>query len=531
MSYNNKVSALTKLSTINDIENISDIEAYKYTYAELKNIKNTNHLEPGKLYILSDYKTIYYQPYSKVIKTATTTEQLVLRASSDKTFYKECASIEYPDDIIYYDFDNDVTEDSSATARNGYITRRWNLTNNINVPGDWRTQKWVRFRIDTSEMTSYNFTETDAYKDTNGSIVKGKYYLGQNYSSENISGNDIIVLGLRSGSPYYYKTQLGPDEGGPLTGYEARPLASDHLDRYFVSICAATDYFLAKDTQGLAHDENNTKEYYTFDLNGAEASQYCYNIYIGEPPTPGKDASLLGNHNNVFRFNVYTGAPHDINAGDAFVNNSIGNKCYYSTFEQGFMNNYLASDCGHQNIGPNCYNNIFGKYSGLNNLGPKCYNNIFGARCHSLNLNTNCYGNRFGDQCYSNVMETYCHDNYICYDSHGNTFGPYNYSNVLGHFCSDNMFQSKCNGNLFNSSLNNVTLSSNIRNVNFENPTSLDSGTSSADIIKMIYNRDDKDNFPNCLIVRTAAYSSYSNVFTLYSTNDMGFVRKVISLH
>ena len=429
------------------------------TYEELRALADSSALIVGKRYILSDYMTVYFQPYTKVVKSSGVTEKLILTAVSANTFDRTAYSLSFPQDLVTYDFRNCETEhEETKTSRKGLILRRYDRTLNIDCPGDWRTQKWPRFRVSTEGMETYDFN-------TGGAVTKFAYY---------VIGEDIYKA-IKGGTPDLSLTTADPPKN------------------YFVKVVEdyANNWFFAKSIPALnlKYDKTEVKEYYTFDLNGEEGSRYCYNISIGEPPTKEKDASLLGGANNVFKFTSYAAAPHDINALDAFVNNTIGNNCLYASFAQGFMNNTLDTDCGHQNIGPNCFNNIFGAFSGLNTFQSKCYNNIFGAYCHSNNLGVNCYNNYFGDECYSIVMDSYCHENNLGYLSHGNRFGSYCFANTLGHYCSHNSFESNCSGNVFQPSMTYVTVANNVNNTNFKN-------------VDAIYNPKDLDKFRNCYICR-----------------------------
>ena len=113
-------------------EDITAVTAEEYTYAELKALVDAQGLVVGQQYLLTDYETVYYQPYSKVVKHSGVTEMLVLTASATNAFLQECSSVEYPQDVVYYDFTADTTEDESATARKGFILRRHDRRQNIN---------------------------------------------------------------------------------------------------------------------------------------------------------------------------------------------------------------------------------------------------------------------------------------------------------------------------------------------------------------------------------------------------------------
>jgi hypothetical protein len=107
-----------------------------HTYAELATMVSNNKLTAGKQYLLTDYKTKYRQPTTNVIKEVSTTERLVLTANSINSFQLICSSLDFPQDIIYYDFTNNKCEDGT-TPRNGIIIRRIDTQMQINCTGDW----------------------------------------------------------------------------------------------------------------------------------------------------------------------------------------------------------------------------------------------------------------------------------------------------------------------------------------------------------------------------------------------------------
>lgn len=96
--------------------NDNPFNAFAITYNELKSLKDAYQLEPGKWYKITDYQTIYLagtdRSYNVVIDTVPTVEPIIVQATSNNTLSLRGYSDARPNDIIYYDFDDDAIMDS-----------------------------------------------------------------------------------------------------------------------------------------------------------------------------------------------------------------------------------------------------------------------------------------------------------------------------------------------------------------------------------------------------------------------------------
>jgi len=84
-------------------------------------------------------------------------EKIVLRAKSTNSFYEDCYSLTYLNDELIYDFNDNVIyndNDDSIGTRNGFIKRRFNKVLNIDIPKDWRVQRYRRWLIPPATLTS-----------------------------------------------------------------------------------------------------------------------------------------------------------------------------------------------------------------------------------------------------------------------------------------------------------------------------------------------------------------------------------------
>lgn len=115
------------------------------TFAELNALVIANSLEPGNSYLLSDFATVYKVAgaTATTINTATS-ESLLLRAKDNNSFFPEAYSTTFDQDIIRFDFTNQLAEDG-VTPRKGKIIYREDTTLSISAYYDWRTVLYTRW--------------------------------------------------------------------------------------------------------------------------------------------------------------------------------------------------------------------------------------------------------------------------------------------------------------------------------------------------------------------------------------------------
>jgi hypothetical protein len=398
-------------------------KAISKTYAELSVLKNNSQLITGQCYLLTDYVTKYRQPYSNTMKlgqydlsTVTQqqidkeTETLLLTATSNNEFAVECYSNKYPDDIIYYDFDDNKCEDNS-TQRNGFILRRYWVKNEVNVPNDWRHIKWARFKVDTSSIHTWV---------TGESVVKDTYYIVQ----------DDIFKSTRTGIP--------------TNSFDGNYFSCMVVENF------SSNYFLFNSSYGLVADISQKKEYYTFSNINGDYTLSVNNITIlGEYFSNYFKRQLL---NTVFWGADGNNPISNISANDGFYNNTFGSNCSSNTFGSTCYSNTFGSSCGINTFNSGCYNNIFGSSCRYNTFGSNCNSNTFGSGCYSNTFGSSCGFNTFGLNCYYNTFGSNCSSNTFGSTCYNNTFGSGCYYNTFNLSCYYNTFGSNCNNNTFGSS-------------------------------------------------------------------------------
>ena len=124
------------------------------TIAQLRIAMSSHTLLPGSKYQDTDFQTIYDQPdfeangdpKASVVTKTSAIEPLVFTAISDSTFDNYVSSIEYPKDIIKFDWSFTATEVMNAPAK-GRISMRIDDKNN-RTDYDFRTILFKRYRKD-----------------------------------------------------------------------------------------------------------------------------------------------------------------------------------------------------------------------------------------------------------------------------------------------------------------------------------------------------------------------------------------------
>lgn len=159
---------------------------YFRTIAQLRTAMSAHTLKEGAKYQATDFQTIYDQPYYTALpdpepmatpKTAST-EHLVFTANSDSTFDNYVSSVEYPEDIIKFDFSFTETEVTNTPAK-GRISYREDIKGNI-CEYDFRNILFKRYRnngvyssIFDNDSISGEFPTFVDYDNSLGNVMTG----------------------------------------------------------------------------------------------------------------------------------------------------------------------------------------------------------------------------------------------------------------------------------------------------------------------------------------------------------------------
>jgi hypothetical protein len=114
-------------------------------------------LVPGQKYLINDYQTVHIIPNTSDVNTGPV-EPLLVTASSTNTLEPIAYSTIFPQDIIYYNIEND--QDMVPGSTKGYIYRRIDTLQNNDIGLDYRNVKFRRWQINvtTSDSTGSGST-------------------------------------------------------------------------------------------------------------------------------------------------------------------------------------------------------------------------------------------------------------------------------------------------------------------------------------------------------------------------------------
>lgn len=384
------------------------------TYNQLETLISEKRLEPGIQYLLGNYKTKYLQPVSEVIKESDYVERLILTATSSDTLSPIASSLDFPDDIIYYDFKNNICEDN-ITRRYGFIIRRIYTPSGIDMSFDWRTMLWARFKGTAPAWDG-------------GEVKKGKI--------RQVANNLYLVT--RTGQP-----------------------SSVTDSKYFQLLCSTDDYYftsnyLIPDTFTQTDIKLNVQDYaerYTFNassnlrLKEPTQSRQIMPINIVVKTQPGSLEDTMGESiisNNVFMFDNDDDKPKNITLGYYCFNNTFGSKCHDITFGYYCINNFLSHDCHSNLFESHCSHNIFKDGCHSNKLGSYCSSNYFKYNSYSNTLETRCYYNTLGTYSCYNKFTADCSDNVLGSNFSSNNILSPSSDNFIGDMFSNNIIKS-CN--------------------------------------------------------------------------------------
>ena len=178
-----KTTAGTKTITFEDLKGSQEgyfkrvIDEYMgFDYEDLTAMRTDGKLIAGQKYLLTDYQTVYQQDRGGTYEDKISdVDPLILTAVSTNEFSQVAYSPSYPQDVIWYNFDNELSPDNTTVFYSfldrinkdfkGIIIRRIDTQKNIDYSYDWRTMKWLREGNEVLTFTDLN----SAYNIVSGS--------------------------------------------------------------------------------------------------------------------------------------------------------------------------------------------------------------------------------------------------------------------------------------------------------------------------------------------------------------------------
>ena len=350
-----KTTAGTKAITFENLKGSQEgyfkriiAEYMQFDYEDLKAMRADGELIAGQKYLLTDYQTVYRQDRGGTyVDKVSDVEPLILTAVSTTEFSQVAYSPSYPQDTIWYNFDNELSPENTTLFYNsldriskgfkGIILRRIDTQKNIDYSYDWRTMLWWREGNEVLTFADLN----SAYNIVSGSNCY-----------DNVFGS------------YCYDNTFG-------SNCYSNTFGSDCYSNTFGDSC------------------------YNNKFNG----NYCSNNTFGNNCF---DNTLFGNYcqNNTFgnscSGNTFGNSCSDNTFGNYCQNNTFGNVCSDNTFGNSCYDNTFGDFCSGNTFGDACFSNTFGNNCFDNMFGNACYVNTFSEFCRNNTFGCSCSGNTFG---------------------------------------------------------------------------------------------------------------------------------------
>lgn len=268
------------------------------TYEELKVMIANNELIKGQKYRLSDYMTTYIQPVTEVNKSSGIIEVLILTALSSNLFSEVCQSELYPQDIVYYLFDQDLdVEYGSEGFTKGKIYRRIDTERNNDIGSDWRHVKYDREGVDKLLFEDYQECKDNKIK---------SIHLANNVVGYFFQHNEID----------FFENNTIEEE---FASNKSRVFVDNKIGKWFIK------NNVVECISNVIGDTFNSNNLEIFTENTI-LSNFTYN-------TAKKDfgKNYIGNH--------FVGNNVEIN----FLNNTVADHFEYYNFDKYFIGNNLTS--------------------------------------------------------------------------------------------------------------------------------------------------------------------------------------------
>ena len=337
------------------------------TYAELKNLRDTNKLNAGQWYRITDYSTTVANdtearsvghPFDLlVVATGTNTiseEARAMKSNRDTSNYFAKANLSAWK--VWYCLDNDATRFAWADTENGkgVIWRMVDEWQN-DCPYDFKNVQFKRYLASTSSAVL-----TDS--------INGKYYA---YNGEM---NNVEIADEENFVWAYTFTLIDEDEQWVDYSVRAEGVLGEEPEL----------------TWGYLHQFKNGKCEYN----------HIRNVYAAVAIDDEQYRALtLNNIVLISTISEELGLPEEMQLNE---------------FGSGNYNMTLKDNPEQNHFGNKCYNNIVGTFG--NTFGNDCDSNTFGNGCDSNTFGNDCDYNTFGNYCAYNTFGNSCG---------GNTFGNY----------------------------------------------------------------------------------------------------------
>jgi hypothetical protein len=500
---------------------VTESSQVEVTWQELKDLRDSSALVPGREYRITDYVTTTVQENTRsaghqfdIIVTADDVDKLNENARATHKKKELLPWFEHsksdPAERYFY-VDSVVIE--------GLTLYRWVSYEELNA-GDWTdgqhrttyllTEKrdvvigdvvWGWQSIDDGEYRENDYEEgsdetktiinvgegympgSDYFANSKLEAWKLKYCLDNDTSrfawADEVNGKGVIyrmIDEFNNDVPYDFKNiQFKRDL------FYDRDYDITFTDIYFYTF-SAYSFALATGVQSDIEDATIITKQEGIDdffnnchdnvIKPLFSTQYAGTIDV---PTWELSNNLLINRYAIgdTYFNCYSNTfgsdCHSNTFGSDCYSNTFGNGCSHNTFDDNCRDNTFGNSCSNNTFGDGCSDNTFSDDCSNNTFDYNCRSNTFGNSCSSNTFGNNCDSNTFGDYCFYNTFGDDCYYNNFGNNCGSNTFGDDCYSNTFGDSCSFNTFGDSCSFNTFGNYCGSNTFGDGYRSNTFGN--------------------------------------------------------------
>ena len=389
------------------------------TYSELYTLKTNNNLVVGQIYIINDYQTVH-----TITNTSDTNvgiiEPLLVTALTSNKLSNECYSNSFPQDIIYYNIEND--QNMVAGCTKGYIYRRIDTLKNNDIPFDFRNVKFRRWQI---EVTTSHVNGNDSSFNLSSVVLQ--------------TGTDNIYLKISN-------TQAAFSDTGKWKLFEWKnmtytsPVTDNwNLDENYFNIPVNTgnyfDYYLFSTVPTLLGNQSSYDNIYKnkFDVNNNYIIDNSNNVFFGNYFYYNTIGTNF-NFNTIGDYFIYNTIGIGFNSntiGNSFSFNTIGNNFNSNTIGNNFSSNIIGNNFSSNAIGDYFYSNTIVDYFNYNTIGVNFYSNTIGYGFNANTIGNDLTSNRIGDFFGSNIIGDGFNTNTIGYYFNYNNGMDFTYSTYV----------------------------------------------------------------------------------------------------
>jgi hypothetical protein len=358
-------------------------------------------------------------------------------------------------DLVEADYNNYISDTlyvghiQALNDAYGWVTRRQDTQNRIDVPFDFR---WIKYRRYECEILgnitsiSYNSTGTTASDNTYNNLSPNSDTSvdGQNATfNVTVSGGIVTDVVIKNRGRLYAIGDILTIDGsqiGGVSGDDDVVITVDAINSN-IGYWGIGDVFNGANTTG----SNNYIDSLSIDWRK-------WNIYNLE--IDGQGGADAYYSNGYCENNIFLGSVRDCKIGNYFQSNTIGDSFYQNiigdsfesnTIGNGFYQNTIGDSFYQNTIGDSFINNTIGNGFDTNNIGNNFYQNTIGDNFESNTIGDSFYLNTIGDSFYQNTIGDSFYLNTIGISFYQNTIGDGFDTNNIG-----NNFNTNTIGNNFN---------------------------------------------------------------------------------